>query len=111
KEHSPARSWVWGRTRPLAPHGAVPRYSLRSLALCARGRAKVPTICVDGLGTGPQIARSATKARDPREKTRALVRSVRGKGTFARSPNRAGEGSDETRNGRALYGVPSNGTS
>src|SRR5207249_9433681 len=27
---------VWGRARPLAPHGAVPRYSLRSLALCAR---------------------------------------------------------------------------
>src|ERR1043165_4563957 len=48
--------------------------------------------CIDGLGTSKQVARSATKSRDPCEKPERSSRPCSGKGTFARAPKRAGEG-------------------
>src|SRR5215831_12879984 len=66
----------------------------------------VPTIalcsCVDGLGRREQVARSATKSRDPQEKTRTLVRPV-ARTTESPALTHVGAGdSDGPLNGRAL---------
>src|SRR5206468_9855624 len=73
---SPARSLFGGVPAPLPLTGQSPgtRFARSRFALVER--AKVPTICVDSLGTGSAGRRERDEVARPTRKTRALVRRV-----------------------------------